>query len=575
MKKRKNIREKGITLVALVVTIVVLLILAGVTISFALSNNGIIEKARIARDTHIEAQENETKQLNEIEKTMEEINGVHKDEFNEEKKVNSPVIKTGLVPVKFENGNIVHTTKDDEDWYDYNSRKWANAQSDDGSLWVWIPRFAYRIKTGYHLNQTGTIEIKFLKATTDDYYNEDGTTGTAQRCGNENEIVNTTSDFTVHPAFTNESSINYRNGGWDKELTGIWVSKFEAGYANAKEDGTDILNGTKVISSDNKNTAPVKESSVYYNQPDGVVWAPPIEGKTYNASLNQNDFISSRNWIDGTYENNPTKIKYPTFQGSTYSMNYINHNDSYLIAKALTETGNIYGFNNNRIDSHLVKNSEWGAIAYLSHSKYGYIGAGKTDIALNTKNLNNGDQSVTKENGNKKASAYAVTGYNDNNQEWNNGGESASSTANIYGIYDLRGGLWERTTGYVANSDPKLKKYGSNMVYNGENLITKSNKYITVYPSNDSGQTVIDTASSINFGLSNKIYGDAVYETSSDGQGKNSWTTDYSHFPALDAAFFVFGGRWSNGEFAGLFSYDRDNGFSHFVDGFRVVLVEK
>lgn len=40
--------ERGITLVALVVTIVVLLILAGVTITYALSNNGIVTKAQEA-----------------------------------------------------------------------------------------------------------------------------------------------------------------------------------------------------------------------------------------------------------------------------------------------------------------------------------------------------------------------------------------------------------------------------------------------------------------------------------------------------------------------------------------------
>ena len=42
-------KEKGITLVALVVTIVVLLILAGVSISLVLSNNGVINKAKDAR----------------------------------------------------------------------------------------------------------------------------------------------------------------------------------------------------------------------------------------------------------------------------------------------------------------------------------------------------------------------------------------------------------------------------------------------------------------------------------------------------------------------------------------------
>ncbi len=45
---KKNAKEKGITLVALVVTIIVLLILAGVSISLVLGNNGVITKASTA-----------------------------------------------------------------------------------------------------------------------------------------------------------------------------------------------------------------------------------------------------------------------------------------------------------------------------------------------------------------------------------------------------------------------------------------------------------------------------------------------------------------------------------------------
>ena len=67
MKKEiKNKQEKGITLIALVVTIVVLLILAGVSISLVLNNNGVISKAKEARDKYAEAQTNEEKQLNEV-----------------------------------------------------------------------------------------------------------------------------------------------------------------------------------------------------------------------------------------------------------------------------------------------------------------------------------------------------------------------------------------------------------------------------------------------------------------------------------------------------------------------------
>ena len=62
----KNKQEKGITLIALVVTIVVLLILAGVSISLVLNNNGVISKAKDAKNQYAEAQTNDEKQLNEV-----------------------------------------------------------------------------------------------------------------------------------------------------------------------------------------------------------------------------------------------------------------------------------------------------------------------------------------------------------------------------------------------------------------------------------------------------------------------------------------------------------------------------
>lgn len=63
--KEKILKKKnGITLIALVVTIVVLLILAGVSINLVISNNGIISKAKDAKEKHLQAQENDTRYLN-------------------------------------------------------------------------------------------------------------------------------------------------------------------------------------------------------------------------------------------------------------------------------------------------------------------------------------------------------------------------------------------------------------------------------------------------------------------------------------------------------------------------------
>mgnify|MGYP000643529647 CR=1 FL=1 len=69
-------KNKGITLVALVVTIVVLLILAGVSINLVLGDNGIITKAKEAQRKSAEASQNDLIGMNELAQQLgEKING--------------------------------------------------------------------------------------------------------------------------------------------------------------------------------------------------------------------------------------------------------------------------------------------------------------------------------------------------------------------------------------------------------------------------------------------------------------------------------------------------------------------
>ena len=63
MTKLKNDRQKGITLIALVVTIVVLIILATVSILAVFGDNGIIARAQTAKDTHEKGKADETNTL--------------------------------------------------------------------------------------------------------------------------------------------------------------------------------------------------------------------------------------------------------------------------------------------------------------------------------------------------------------------------------------------------------------------------------------------------------------------------------------------------------------------------------
>ena len=542
MKIRKNLEKGSVTMIVIfVIFFIVILLSTFLVYVTAKRNNQLKETERLSEIYNGDMQE-----IYEERKNRESGIGAEIKKCNGP---NEPELKAGMTPIKFneatasKKGEIVKTTKEDKDWYSYKDKKWANAETKDGSMWVWIPRFAYRIN-----ESSQTTDVVFLKGITDEYCDENGNIQTAKRCKSKDEKVDTTTGYTVHPAFTDETSVEYRNGGWDKELTGIWVAKFEAAYATSGEI---------------PNKAPVRESSVVYTGAN--VWAPTIEVKGLKPSATEDGHIPARNWLDGVYEVNKEKIKYPTFQGSSYAMNYISINDANNISRALTETKNIYGLSSDT-DSHLMKNSEWGACAYLArNAKYG---TGNRDIAVNSKNLNNGGVSTTKEQGNAFASVYGVTGYNSNNNEWNDylgSNLSSSTTGNIYGIYDMSGGAWERIAGYINNG--KIE-HGLSVVV-GQN---KSTKYATVYPYSDVGAND-DEKSVANYKLNDKIYGDSVRETSNEGSGSTSWYGNYSSFLGGGSPFFNRGGNYDHGSNAGLSSFYRATGYAHCDNGFRCVLV--
>ena len=591
-------KERGITLIALVITIIVLIILAGVSINLVLGENGIVNMSKRAKEnTELAAKEEKII----LDNLLSQIDG--NATYNKEKSVNAPTLLIGMTPIKFEMptttamGTIVQTTTDDADWYEYGTtydqtnntttKKWANAQTEDGSMWVWIPRFAYKI-TGE------TIDVKFLIGTTDNYYENDEIK-TAQRQKTADEIIDSTKEYIVHPAFTNESSINYANGGWDKELTGIWVAKFAAGYASGN------------------NNALVKASNENYSQSTSYV-----QSTERGADDKKDGNMDARNWLDGVYGSTTTSIKYPTFQGTTYAMNYINHSDAYKIARALTDDGNIYGLSNNTANSHLMKNSEWGAVAYLSKSQYGQ---NTEEIKVNNANLLSGKRKRTSTSGKSGVdSVYGVTGCTSNETSkgsitttieaingvskntanangiyvWNQKtGQNASTIGTIYGIYDISGCVWERTADFVSNGNVNLLEFGKSLLdeakvtytINGNTKVVTANtgtstKYVTIYPYSSPESSTIDTASQNNFKNNTKIYGDAVRETTSANAGTSnsgwytsSWNSDYSHFPALGYPFFTRGGSFWNGTNAGAFAFGRSDANSNYINGFRAVLV--
>ena len=177
------------------------------------------------------------------------------------------------------------------------------------------------------------------------------------------------------------------------------------------------------------------------------------------------------------------------------------------------------------LQSHMLKNSEWGAVAYLTESKYGRNG---TEVTIN-----NSSSYIT---GSAKTTSGTTNDYTSTE------GVLASSTGNIYGIYDLSGGAYEYIAGYYKDGSVS---YGSSFAKG------TSNEYSTAY---------IGTSASSAY-----IYGDATMET-------KSWHSDSARFVSSTFPFFRRGGYYNNGSLAGVFGCHYNNGGSGDLS-FRLALV--
>ena len=139
-------------------------------------------------------------------------------------------------------------------------------------------------------------------------------------------------------------------------------------------------------------------------------------------------------------------------------------------------------------------------------------------------------------------------------------GQKASTTRNIYGIYDMSGGSWEYMASY-------LEEATSNSYV--QNFLKLDEKYQTRYKGN--GETSSTEDKNINYEANKGIYGDALWETSNRCNGQYSWNADYSSIPYLSYPFFLRGGLFNHSTAAGVFCFSSTTGVTHNNCGFRCV----
>ena len=369
---------------------------------------------------------------------------------------NRPVLAEGMIPITYDGTNW---TKADEygnysDWYDYNNKKWANA-------------------------------VMVTSAKRDTYMNADvGTTIP------ENDIL----------AYY------------------VWIPRykyklFNATYASGTspqvievtfENGTSTTgNVTCTYASNGAETCQNKVNGNWYTHPAFTM---------INASGNKTEYKGI--WV-GKFETTGSTTT-PTVKPGVSSLRSITVANMYNVSKLIRSTNYLTTNGINQSDSHMMKNIEWGAVAYLKQSIYGL---GITDIGANSN------------------SSYYTGGGTGTSYKTNTG---QSTSGNITGVYDMSGGAEEYVMG----------NYNKQAGSSGLTVSGIPAEHIDIY----SGTSV--AASHL---------GDATGET-------RNWYSDAAYFVDSSNPWFHRGDYYFLGGDEGVFNFYYGSGGAIAGYGFRVVL---
>ena len=383
---------------------------------------------------------------------------------------NRPVLAEGMIPITYDGSKWV---KADEygaynNWYDYGNQKWANA-------------------------------VMVTTAKRDTYMNADvGTTIP------ENDIL---AYFVWIPRYKYKLFNATYASGTSAQLIEVTF-----------ENGTSTTgNVTCTYNTNGAETCTNKSNGNWYTHPAFTM---------INASGNKTELKGI--WV-GKFETtgsttSPTiKPGVKSIGGTAFSAMYnavaLFKTESYLTEIGVQNT-----------DSHMMKNIEWGSVAYLKQSNYGL---GITDMGINN-------------NSNRITGCGAITGSSISTtcNAYNTAtGMLVSTTGNITGVYDMSGGGWEYVMG----------NYNKQAGSSGLTISSIPIEHIDIY----SGTNV-----------SYSHLGDAVGETA-------GWYSDGADFVDYYNPWFVRGDHYSDASSAGIFSYRNSDASGTSVSiyyGFRTVL---
>ena len=425
---------------------------------------------------------------------------------------NAPDLADGLIPVVYDGTNWV-SADTSNNWYAYSEQRWANAVTTTATN-----RAKYQVPgTVIPMSDINTMWVWIPRY---EYKFSNMATGYAGGTALEPGAIGI--NFISQDVTTPSDASNYKvhpafTFGTD-QLAGIWVGKFETGNQTACTATNFVANSACDLTT------------------LGVQIKPNVS-----------------NWRG---------VRVSTM---------------FTVSREMSNSGNVYGLNNATTDSHMMKNTEWGAVAYLSQSVYGkyansaYSGANK-EVYIN--NYWNNSQTLTGCSAGAPSTASATTcAYT---YEKSTGGTGASTTGNIYGVYDMSGGAYEHVMGNMkanGNTQQQSGYRNSNNHNSGFTGINYDGTQVSgrPYPAAKYYDTY-NYSTSNNDHSTRYIPGDATYEAS-QGDGKNNgWYSDYASFVSTTHPWFLRGGCYADTTSAGVFDFRSSNGTAFANYSFRLVL---
>ena len=388
---------------------------------------------------------------------------------------NAPVLAEGMIPIAYDGTNWVKadTNNTDNNWYNYKNKMWANA-------------------------------VMVTSAKRDTYMNANNGTVIP-----EDDIL---AYYVWIPRYKYQLfNAEYKEPVFGEDLINCVDNCPEEQLIEVIFENETSTTGTVTCTYDTSGneTCQNKANGNWYTHPAFTFGDTELKGI----------------WV-GKFETTGSTTN-PTIKPGITSLRNITIANMYNASKLIRSTNYLTTNGANEADSHMMKNIEWGAVAYLKQSKYGL---GITDIGLN----NNSDYKTGCGVVAGSSSSSTCNAYNTTT------GMLASTTGNITGVYDMSGGTWE----YVMGNYTKTA---------GDSGLT-----VGGVPSNH-----IDIYAGTSESYSH--LGDALGETA-------GWYSDFTYFVNDIYPWFLRGGYFNDGDFASVFYFNGGTGGANIALSFRVVI---